>query len=63
MITAGSYPPVSIDFGKDKPSMILQYRDVKNGQIIWRDYTVDGEVVKSRVEVDALPPGVYRLNS
>ena len=46
MITAGSYPPISIDFGNDEPGMTLQYRDVKNGQIVWRDYTVDGEVVK-----------------
>ena len=61
MITAGSYPPISIDFGDDEPGMTLQYRDVKNGQIVWRDYTLDGEAVKSRVEVDALPPVVYRL--
>ena len=61
MIIAGSYPPVSIDFGKDEPGMILQYRDVVRGQIVWRDYTVDDEVVKSPVDIDALPFGVYRL--
>ena len=59
MITAGSYPP--IDFGKDEPGMVLQYRDVERGQIVWRDYTVDGEAVKSPVDIDALPTGVYRL--
>ena len=61
MITAGSYPPVSIDFGIDDPGMTLQYRDVKNGQIVWRDYTVDGEAAKSPVDIDKLPFGFYRL--
>ena len=61
MIVAGSYPPISIDFGKDEPGMVLQYRDAKNGQIVWRDYTVDGEAVKSPVDIDKLPFGVYRL--
>jgi hypothetical protein len=37
--------------------MTLQYRD----RLIWRDYQVDGETVKSPVDMDALPPGVYRL--
>ena len=61
MITAGSYPPISIDFGKDEPGMTLQYRDVERGYIVWRDYTVDGEVVKLPVDFDALLVGVYRL--
>ena len=61
MITAGSYPPISIDFGKDEPGMTLQYRDVERGYIVWRDYKVNGEVVKSPVDIDALPAGVYRL--
>ena len=61
MITAGSHPPISIDFGKDEPGMTLQYRDVERGYIVWRDYTVDGEGVKSPVEIDVLLPGVYRL--
>ena len=56
MISAGTSPPISIDFGKDEPGMTLQYRDAKNGQIIWLDYTVDGEVVTSPVDIDALPP-------
>ena len=29
--------------------------------IIWRDCQVDGEVVKSPVDIDALLPGVYCL--
>ena len=63
MITAGSYPPISIDLGKDEPGMTLQYRDVERGYIVWRDYTVDGVVVKSPVDIDELPPGKYRLVS
>ena len=63
MITAGSYPPFSINFGKDEPGMTLQYRDVKNGQIVWRDYTVDGEVLRSPVDIDELPSGRYRLTA
>ena len=63
MITAGTYPPIHIDLGRNEPGMTLQFRDVKNGSIVWRDYTVDGEVVKSPVDIDALPIGVYRLIS
>ena len=47
MITAGSYPPIHIDFGDDEPDMTLQYRDIVRGQIVWHDYTVDGEVLRS----------------
>ena len=61
MITAGSYPPISIDLGKDEPGMTLQYRNVECGYIVWRDYKVDREVVKSPVDIDALPAGRYRL--
>ena len=56
MITAGTYPP--IDLGKDEPGMTLQ-REVKRDQ--WVDYLVDVELVKSPVDIDALPPGVFRL--
>ena len=61
MIVSGSYPAISIDFGKDEPGMTLQFRNVERGKIVWRDYTVDGEIVKSPVDIDALPFGVYRL--
>ena len=61
MITSGTYPPISIDLGKDELGMTLQYRDVERGYIVWRDFNVDGEVVKSPVDIDALLPGVYRL--
>ena len=59
MITAGSYPLISI--GKDEPGMTLQFRDVERDRIVWRDYAVGGEAVRSPVDIDALPPGVYRL--
>ena len=58
-ITAGTYPP--IDLGKDEPGMTLQYRQIERGHIVWRYYVVDGEAVKSPVDIDALPFGVYRL--
>ena len=57
MIIAGTYP--HIDLGKDEPGMTLQYRE--RGYIVWRDYMVDGETVKSPVDIDELPAGVYRL--
>jgi len=41
--------------------MTLQYRNVERDQIVWGDYTVDGELVKSPVDVDGLPAAVYRL--
>ena len=61
MITAGTYPPVHIDLGKDESGMTLQYRKVEGGYIDWCDYLVDGEVVKSPVDIEKLPPGVYQL--
>jgi hypothetical protein len=41
--------------------MILQreYRDGRN--LVWRDFKVEGKVVKSPVDIDALPSGKYRL--
>ena len=41
--------------------MVLQIRNIERDQIVWRDYTVDSEVVMSPVDIDALPPGKYRL--
>ena len=63
MITAGTYPPISIDIGKDEPAMILQYRDVERGKIVWHDYKVDGDIVKSPIDIDVLPHGFYRLTN
>ena len=61
MIVAGTYPTISIDLGKDEPGMTLQYRQIERGYIVWRDYQEDGEAVKSPVDIDELPFGVYRL--
>ena len=60
MIVSGTYPPISIDLGKDEPGMILQREYRKDGYLIWRDYQVDGETVKSPVDIDGLPLGRYR---
>lgn len=46
------------DLGKDEPGMTLQ-REVERNQ--WIDYKVDGEVVKSPIDIDTLPAGKYRL--
>ena len=61
MIIAGTHKGFWINLGKDEPGMTLQFRDVKRGYIGWRDYTVDGEVVWSPVDIDELPAGKYRL--
>ena len=61
MITAGTSPPISIDLGWNEPGMTLQFRNVERDQIVWRDYTVVGETVKSPVDIEVLPAGVYRL--
>ena len=63
MIVSGSYPPISIDLGKDEPGMTLQHRDAERGYIVWRDYLVDGETVKSPVKNEKLPVGKYRLTN
>lgn len=59
MIIASEDLGVSIDLGKDKPGMTLQRQD-KAG---WHGYMVDGEVVKSPVDIDELPAGRYRLSA
>jgi len=61
LITAGTSPPTSIDLGRDEPGMTLQFRSLELYRIVWRDYTVDGEAVKSPVDIDALPFGRYQL--
>jgi len=43
MIVAGTYPPIHIDLGKDKPGMTLQYWSIERGTVVWRDYIVGGE--------------------
>ncbi len=58
MIVAGTSPPISVDLGKNKPGMILQRLEDE-----WVEYKVDGKVVKSPVDIDALPTGRYRLSN
>ena len=58
MIAEGTHPPVQIDFGNDEPGMTLQ-RQERDG---WVDVIVEGKVVKSPVDIDALPWGRYRLD-
>jgi hypothetical protein len=61
MIVAGTSPPISIDLGSNEPGMSLQ-REYRDGRyLVWRDYHVDGETVKSPVDIDTLPAGRYRL--
>jgi hypothetical protein len=57
MISAGTHPFIRIDLGNDEPGMILQRLEGRE----WVDYIVDGEIVKSPVDIDALPAGKYRL--
>ncbi len=39
--------------------MTLQRRDREQDYFVWRDYLVDGKVVKSPVDIDSLPAGRY----
>jgi hypothetical protein len=55
-IVEGTHPFISIDLGRNEPGMTLQRLEDE-----WVDYKVDGKVVKSPVDIDALPPGRYRL--
>jgi hypothetical protein len=56
MITESTSPFLHFDSGKNEPGMTLQRWDGK-----WVDYKVDGKVVKSPVDIDALPSGKYQL--
>jgi hypothetical protein len=61
MITTSTSPPINIDLGRNEPGMTLQ-REYHDGRYLdWRDYRVDGETVKSPVDIDALPASRYRL--
>ena len=41
--------------------MILQRGYREGGYRVWRDYLVDGKVVKSPVDIEKLPWGKYQL--
>jgi hypothetical protein len=57
MITESTSPFLYIDWGEDEPDMTLQRREGRD----WVNYQVDGKVVISPVDIDALPPVRYRL--
>jgi hypothetical protein len=59
MITTSTSPYLYIDWGDDEPGMILQRRDGQD----WMDYKVNGEEVKSSVDIDALSASRYRLTN
>jgi hypothetical protein len=48
---------IEIDFGSNEPGTILQRED----RGYWRDYRVDRKLVVNPFDVEALPPGRYRL--
>lgn len=54
---------LQIDLGKDEPDMTLQREYREDDYLIWRDVMKGGQVVKSPVDIDALPAGKYRLAS
>jgi hypothetical protein len=56
MIVEGTHPFIRIDLGKNEPGMTLQRLDRE-----WVDYKIDRKLVKSPVDIDALPAGRYRL--
>ncbi len=58
MIIAGTGPFIYIDLGKDEPGMALQR--CERGQD-WKNYLVNRRLVKSPVDLEALPPGKYQL--
>jgi hypothetical protein len=60
MIVAGTSPPIWIDYGNDEPGMTLQREYREGGKLIWRDVIKGEQVVKSPVDIDELPAGVYR---
>lgn len=57
MIVSGTSPSVTLDYGEDKPGR----QEREGGVFVWNDYLVDSKAVKSPVDIDDLPTGVYRL--
>jgi hypothetical protein len=57
MITESTSPFLYIDSGNDEPDMTLQRREDRE----WVNHKVNRKVVKSPVDIDALPAGRYRL--
>jgi hypothetical protein len=57
MILSAGDLGIEIDFGNDQPGAILQRKNKGH----WHDYLVDGKPVVNPFDVEALPPGRYRL--
>jgi hypothetical protein len=58
MIISSGHLGVHIDLGDNKPGRKPQRRE--RGQD-WQNYLVNRRVVKSPVDMEALPQGTYRL--
>jgi hypothetical protein len=56
MITTSTSPFLHFDSGNDEHGMVLQRLEDE-----WVDNKVDGKLIKSPVDIDALPSGRYRL--
>ena len=54
-------PESAIDLGNNEPGMTLQRECREGGYLVWRDVLKYGQLVKSPVDIDALPFGIYRL--
>ncbi len=50
-------PGTAFDLSKGEPGMILQRLEGRE----WIDYLVKDQRVQSPVDIEALPPGKYRL--
>jgi len=61
MIVSGASPFLYIDLGRNEPGMTLQQQHREGSYLDWRDCMKDGKPVKSPIDIDALPPGKYRL--
>ena len=50
-----------IDLGNDEVGMILQREYGEGGYRVWRDYLMNDKPVTAPFDINALPPGTYRL--
>jgi len=55
MTQAGTTTPINISLVSHNPGMTLQRECRESGKLVLRDVVQDGQVVKSPVDIDALP--------